>query len=136
MFYDIYLYTLCYYICCLLGACMRCTRLYPLKPGVTKRDSSDQARHLGVVQPSLSRRRIKHFGCAWITHPLMRSQLRISTLFSRLISYLINLPELGYFPRLTSGRVTIRFVSNPKIYPRPHSLRGMDYLNIWLCLSD
>jgi hypothetical protein len=27
MFYDIYLYTLCYYICCLLGACMRCTRL-------------------------------------------------------------------------------------------------------------
>ena len=36
MFYDIYLYTLCYYICCLLGACMRCTRLCPLKPGVTK----------------------------------------------------------------------------------------------------
>ena len=36
MFYDIYLYTLCYYICCLLGACMRCTRLCPLKPGVTE----------------------------------------------------------------------------------------------------
>src|SRR5688572_7418525 len=36
MYYDIYLYTLCYYICCLLGACMRCTRLCPLKPGVTK----------------------------------------------------------------------------------------------------
>jgi hypothetical protein len=35
MFYDIYLYTLCYYICCLLGACMRCTRLCSLKPGVT-----------------------------------------------------------------------------------------------------
>jgi hypothetical protein len=35
MFYDIYLYTLCYYICCLLGACMRCTRLCPLNPGVT-----------------------------------------------------------------------------------------------------
>jgi hypothetical protein len=35
MIYDIYLYTLCYYICCLLGACMRCTRLCPLKPGVT-----------------------------------------------------------------------------------------------------
>jgi hypothetical protein len=33
MFYDIYLYTLCYYICCLLGACMRCTRLCSLKPG-------------------------------------------------------------------------------------------------------
>ena len=35
MIYDIYLYTLCYYICCLLGACMRYTRLCPLKPGVT-----------------------------------------------------------------------------------------------------
>jgi hypothetical protein len=35
MYYDIYLYTLCYYICCLLGACMICTRLCPLKPGVT-----------------------------------------------------------------------------------------------------
>jgi hypothetical protein len=36
MFYDIYLYTLCYYICCLLGACMRCTRLCSLNPGVTE----------------------------------------------------------------------------------------------------
>jgi hypothetical protein len=35
MFCDIYLYTLCYYICCLLGACMRCTWLCSLKPGVT-----------------------------------------------------------------------------------------------------
>jgi hypothetical protein len=33
MFCDIYLYTLCYYICCLLGACMRCTWLCSLKPG-------------------------------------------------------------------------------------------------------
>jgi hypothetical protein len=33
MFYDIYLYTLCYYICCLLGACMRCTRFCPFKTG-------------------------------------------------------------------------------------------------------
>jgi hypothetical protein len=49
---------------------------------------------------------------------------------------LINLSEPGYFPRLTSGRVIIRSVSDPKIYPRPHSLRGMDYLNIWLCLLD
>jgi hypothetical protein len=68
--------------------------------------------------------------------PLMRSQSRISTLFPGLTSYLINIPELGYFPKLTSGRVTIRSVSDPKIYPRPHSLCGMDYLNIWLCLSD
>jgi hypothetical protein len=45
MFYDIYLYTLCYYICCLLGACMRCTRLCPLKPGVTE------------IRPGLGRRR-------------------------------------------------------------------------------
>jgi hypothetical protein len=41
MFCDIYLYTLCYYICCLLGACMRCTWLCSLKPGVTiRRDGS------------------------------------------------------------------------------------------------
>jgi hypothetical protein len=36
MFCDIYLYTLCYYICCLLGACMRCTWLCSLKLGVTE----------------------------------------------------------------------------------------------------
>jgi hypothetical protein len=36
MFCDIYLYTLCYYICCLLGACMRCTWLCSLKSGVTE----------------------------------------------------------------------------------------------------
>jgi len=36
MFYDIYLYTLCYYMCCLLGVCMRCTCLCSLKPGVTE----------------------------------------------------------------------------------------------------
>ena len=36
MFYDIYLYTLCYYMCCLLGACMRCIWLCSLKPGVTE----------------------------------------------------------------------------------------------------
>jgi hypothetical protein len=30
---DIYLYALYYYICCLLGACMRCTRLCSLKAG-------------------------------------------------------------------------------------------------------
>jgi hypothetical protein len=52
-----------------------------------------------------------------------------------LISYSINLSELEYFPRFTSGRVIIRSVSDPKIYPRSHLPRGMDYLNIWLCLS-
>jgi hypothetical protein len=56
MFYDIYLYTLCYYICCPLGACMRCTRLCPLKPGVTARGSRysagspDSPVHTGHVQ--------------------------------------------------------------------------------------
>jgi hypothetical protein len=72
----------------------------------------------------------------WIIDPLMRSPSRISTLFPGLTFYLINLSEPGYFPRLTSGRVIIRSVSDPKIYQRPHSPRGMDYLNIWLCLSD
>jgi hypothetical protein len=43
MFYDIYLYTLCYYICCLLGACMRCTWLCSLKLGVTWRHRIDVA---------------------------------------------------------------------------------------------
>ena len=32
---DIYLYTLYYYMCCLLGPYMRCSRLCPLNPGVT-----------------------------------------------------------------------------------------------------
>jgi hypothetical protein len=96
-----------------------------------KKDLSDQVHHLGVVQPSSSRR-TKHCGCAWIIDPLMRSPSRISTLFPGLAFCLINLPELGYYPRLTSGRVIIRYVSDPKIYQRLHSPRGMDYLNIWL----
>jgi hypothetical protein len=85
----------------------------------------------GVPQ-SLSTRRIKRFGCAWTTDPL---QSRTSTLFPGLIFYLISLPELGYFPKLTSGWAIIRSVSDPKIYPRPHLLRSTDYLYIWLCLS-
>jgi hypothetical protein len=96
-----------------------------------EKDLSDQVHHLGVVQPSLSRRWTKHYGCAWIIDPLMRSPSRISTLFPGLTFYLINLPEPGYFLRLTSGQVIIRSVSNPKIYQRPHSPHGMDYLNIW-----
>jgi hypothetical protein len=89
----------------------------------------------GVPQ-SLSRRRIKRFECAWTTDPLMRSLLRISTLFPGSISCSINLLEHGYSPKLTSGRAIIRSVFDPKIYPRPHLLRGMDYSNIWLCPSD
>jgi hypothetical protein len=50
MFYDIYLYTLCYYICCLLGACMRCIRLCPLKPGVTSAGESE------AIPPALAGR--------------------------------------------------------------------------------
>jgi hypothetical protein len=101
-----------------------------------KKDLFDQVHHLGVVQPSSSRRRTKHYGCAWIIDPLMRSLSKISTLFPGLTFYLINSPEPGYSPRLTSGRVIIRSVSDPKIYQRPHSPRGMGYLNIWLCLPD
>jgi hypothetical protein len=57
MFYDIYLYTLCYYICCLLGACMRCTRLCPLKSGVTIRfwtvrvSRADSLNYQGMNRP-------------------------------------------------------------------------------------
>jgi hypothetical protein len=67
---------------------------------------------------------------------LMRSLSRTSNLFPGSISCSINLLELGYFPRLTSGRAIIRSVFDPKIYPRPHLLHGMDYSNIRLCPSD
>jgi hypothetical protein len=93
-------------------------------------------RHLGDVPQSLSRRRIKRFECAWTIDPLMRSQSRISTLFPGLIYYSISLPELGYSLKLTSGWAIIRSVSDSKIYPRPHLLRGTNYSNIWLCPSD
>jgi hypothetical protein len=68
--------------------------------------------------------------------PLNEVTIKNKNPFPRLTFYLINFLELGYSPRLTSGRVIIRSVSDPKIYQRPHSPRGMDYLNIWLCLSD
>ena len=57
MIYDIYLYTLCYYMCCLLGACMRCTWLCPLKPGVTEVVSEEMltvGRNLGRNGQTLS----------------------------------------------------------------------------------
>jgi hypothetical protein len=41
------------------------------------------------------------------------------------------LTEAGVF-----SKIDLRSVFVPKIYPRPHLLRGMDYLNIWLCLLD
>jgi hypothetical protein len=61
MFYDIYLYTLCYYICCLLGACMRCTWLCSLKPGVTPGHRIRRRRHHAVqlivhLKPNLPRK--------------------------------------------------------------------------------
>jgi hypothetical protein len=40
------------------------------------------------------------------------------------------------FSKIDSGRAIIRSVSDPRMYPRPHLLRGTDYSNIWLCLSD
>jgi hypothetical protein len=92
--------------------------------------------HLGDVPQFSSRRWLRHSECVWTTDPLMRSPSRTSTLFLGSISCSINLLELGYSPRLTSGQFIIRSVFDPKIYLRPHSLRGMDYLNIWSCLSD
>jgi hypothetical protein len=40
------------------------------------------------------------------------------------------------FLKLISDQAIIRSVFDSKIYPRPHSSRGMVYLNIWLCLLD
>jgi hypothetical protein len=58
MFYDIYLYTLCYYICCLLGACMRCTWLCSLKPGVTSASSGGNRGQQLTRQPKSLRPRL------------------------------------------------------------------------------
>jgi hypothetical protein len=59
--------------------------------------------------------------------PLNEVTIKTSTLFPGSISCSINLLELGYSPRLTSDHVIIRFVFNPKIYPRPHLLRDMSF---------
>jgi hypothetical protein len=67
--------------------------------------------------------------------PLNEVTIKNNTLFPRSISCSTNLLELEYFPRLTSGRAIIRSVFDPKIYPRLHLLRVMDYSNIWLCPS-
>jgi hypothetical protein len=99
----------------------------------------------GFIQPSSSpwgcpaifvKKKDQTFQMCMDYRPLNVVTIKNKYLFPGLTSYLTSLPELGYFPRLTLGRVAIRFVSDPKIYPRPHSLRGMDYLNIWLCLLD
>jgi hypothetical protein len=60
MFYDIYLYTLCYYICCLLDACMGCTWLCSLKPGVTPELTQATGNKTGV--PSGSRHHTSNDG--------------------------------------------------------------------------
>jgi hypothetical protein len=52
MFCDIYLYTLCYYMCCLLGACMRCTWLCSLKPGVTAQQLLKGAAGVTLIEVS------------------------------------------------------------------------------------
>jgi hypothetical protein len=73
-----------------------------------RRGSLGLVHHHGDVQQFSSRRRIRHFECVWTTDPLMRSPSRIIILFPRSISYSINLLELGYPPRLTSGYHQIR----------------------------
>ena len=60
-----------------------------------RRDSFSLVHHLGDVPQSLSRRRIKHFECAWTTDPLMRSPSRTSTLFLGSISCSINILGSG-----------------------------------------
>jgi hypothetical protein len=70
MFYDIYLYTLCYYICCLLGACMRCTRLCPFKTGCYRYGlKRDVASHV-VVCDVCQRVKAEHQRPAGLLHPL------------------------------------------------------------------
>jgi hypothetical protein len=73
MFYDIYLYTLCYYICCLLGACMRCTWLCSLKPGVTPVELVFQAPNFVAVgfHPPVA--------AVGVLHDLVDDKLRVAT---------------------------------------------------------
>jgi hypothetical protein len=101
-----------------------------------EKGSLDQVHHRGDVQQFSSRRRIRHFECAWTIDPSMRLPSRTSILFPGSIFYSINLLELGYSLKLISDRAIIRSVFDLRIYPRPHSPQGMDYLNIWSCLSD
>jgi hypothetical protein len=99
----------------------------------------------GFIRPSSS-----HWGCPAIFvkkkdqtlrmcvdyRPLNEVTIKNKYPLPRIDILFDQLTEARYFPRLTSGRVIIRSVSDLKIYPRPHLSRGMDYLNIWLCLSD
>jgi hypothetical protein len=88
-----------------------------------RKGSLDQVHHHGDVQQFSSRRRIRHFECAWTIDPSMRLPLRTSILFLRSIFYSINLLEPDYSLRLISDRAIIRSVFDPRIYPRPHSPR-------------
>jgi hypothetical protein len=105
MFYDIYLYTLCYYICCLLGACMRCTRLCSLKPGVTpgpvgRRRGDEQAiRRLHQEEPQLLRPAIGDLRSVTIWPPPRRTMRIYST--SRTHASLVF--HLGVPPELAEG---------------------------------
>jgi hypothetical protein len=49
-----------------------------------RRGSLGPIHHHGDVQQFSSRRRIRHFECAWTIDPLMRSPSRTSTLFPRI----------------------------------------------------
>jgi hypothetical protein len=101
-----------------------------------EKGSLDPVHHRGDVQQFSSRRRIRHYECAWTIDPSMRLPSRRNILFLGSIFYSINYLEPGYSPRLISDWAIIRFVFDARIYPRPHSLCGMDYLNVWSCLLD
>jgi hypothetical protein len=99
----------------------------------------------GFIRPSSS-----HWGCPAIFVKKKDQTLRMCVDYRPLNEVTIKnkypLPRIDIlFDQLTGARifskidlrlVTIGCVSDPKIYPRPYSLRGMDYLNTWLCLSD
>jgi hypothetical protein len=75
---DIYLYTLYYCICCLLGACMRFTRLCSLKPGCDIMPGSPWG-----IQPT-------------VTGPARISVLRASSVIAFSVMTAYNLPMWEY----------------------------------------
>jgi hypothetical protein len=101
-----------------------------------RKGSLGQVHRPGDVPQSSSRRRIRLFKRVWTIDPSMKLLLRISILSLKSIFYSICSLEPGCFLKLILDRAIIRSVFDPRIYPRPHSPRSMDYLNIWSYLLD
>jgi hypothetical protein len=83
-----------------------------------RKGSLDQVHHCGDVQQFSSRRRIRHFECAWTIDPSMRLQSRTSILFLGSIFYSINSLEPGYSTILISDRAIIRSVFDLEDIPK------------------